>query len=331
MAFTILICDPIHPDAISWLESQADIQLIAQPGISPEVLTEAIDGVDAIIVRGRTKVGPDVIERASRLKVIGRAGSGLDNIDQRAAGAAGVRILNVPGANAAAVAELTLGLMIALARELPHTMATTEKPKSYGWELGGKTLGIVGLGRIGSRVARLTHSLDMKILANDNDVNARENVAGIEGIRWTDLVALLQESDVISLHVPLSDETRHLIDEEELEAVKGGAVLVNTARAEVVNEAAVLGSLDRGTLAGYAADLCLDGRLVRHPRAVITPHIGAQTQESQRRAGLEIAHQVASTLREASGVEPNRDSHSGTATEPRSSKSPKSSNRTVFG
>ncbi len=291
--FRVLISDPLHPEAVRWLEAQPDVELAVKPEISREELLDAIQAFEALIVRSRTRVDAAVIRRAERLRVIGRAGTGLDNIDLETAQQAGIEVLNTPGANANAVAELTIGLMLALARRLPEAFQAHEKLKRYGRELQGKVLGIIGLGRIGSRVARLALGFGMRVLGYDVLPEAGRDLE----IERVSLEELQRESDVISLHVPLTPETRGLIDGTFLEGVRGGVWLINTARAEVVDEAALLGALERGRVGGYAADMHRDERLRGHPNVVLTPHIGAQTEEAQRRAGLGIARKVVAALR----------------------------------
>lgn len=296
--FKVLISDPLHPEAVRWLEAQPDVEPTVQPQIDREELMDVISEFDAIIVRSRTKLDADLIARAERLKVIGRAGTGLDNIDTGAARQAGIAVLNSPGANANAVAELTLALILTLARRLPSAFIARKKPKEYGWELQEKALGIVGLGRIGGRVARLAHAFGMRLLGYDVVPEAGPRDVAVERV---DLDALWERSDVITLHVPLTDETRGLIDAGALAKMREGAWLVNTARAGIVDEKALIEALASGRIAGYAADVCGDERLWDHPRAVITPHIGAQTEEAQRRAGLWIAERVLAALRAAPG------------------------------
>jgi len=294
----VLISDPLHPDAIAWLKAQRAVELVVEPKISREDLLRIVDRFDALIVRGRTRVDADVIQRGVKLRVVGRAGTGLDNIDVTAAQKANVLVLNAPAANANAVAELTLGLMIALARKLPEAFVSSEKLSQYGWELAGKSLGIIGLGRIGGRVAQLAAAFGMKLIAHEPDPQAGPKDLPIKRVEFKEL---LHESDVITLHVPLLDETRHMLDGKALRDVKAGAAIVNTARAEVVDEAAILDALEEGRIWGYAADVYEEQRLVGHPRVVLTPHIGAQTEEAQRRAGLEIVEKVVVALRKIPG------------------------------
>jgi D-3-phosphoglycerate dehydrogenase len=288
----ILISDPIHPDAVAWLQGQPGALVSFQPELSHDELLAVISEYDALIVRSRTKVTKEIIAAAKNLKVIGRAGTGLDNIDVEAAQRANIIVLNAPGANATAVAELTVGLMIALARDLPSAVsaaASGKKVKSYGTELAGKTLGIIGYGRIGRLVAHLALAFGMRVLAYD--IVTPEQVE--PGVQMTSLEALVGDSDFVSLHVPLTEQTRGLVSAELLERFKVGSFLVNTARAELVDEVAIVRALESGRLRGYAADLVgANSPLLGHPKALLTPHIGASTEEAQRRAGLEIVAKV---------------------------------------
>lgn len=293
----ILISDSLHPDAVTWLQKQPGAHVVAQPEISHDELLKTIPEYDALVVRGRTKVTQEIIVAGKRLKVIGRAGTGLDNIDLEAAQKANITVLNAPGANANAVAELTLGLMVALARDLPSAMsaaASGKKVKSYGIELAGKTLGLIGYGRIGRLVAHLALAFGMRVLAYD--VVTPERIE--PGVHLVPLEMLLCESDFVSIHVPLTSQTRGLLSPELIERLKTGSFLINTARAEVVDEIAVLAALQSGRLKGYAADLFTEkSPLLGHPRVLLTPHIGASTEEAQRRAGLEIVEKVWTALR----------------------------------
>ncbi|MFB6286487.1 MAG: NAD(P)-dependent oxidoreductase [Candidatus Bipolaricaulia bacterium] len=290
----VLVCDSIHDDALAWLAEQTDVELVNRPGISAEELADRISDVDALIVRSRTKITTELIERALHLRVVGRAGSGLDNIDLDAAREAEVAVLNTPGANANAVAELTFGLTIAMARHLPSVWGTRTKPSDHGRELAGRTLGVIGCGQIGRRVLQLGRAFGMHPIGHDvdNDVIQAE-----ESLDLVPMETLLTSSDVVTLHVPLTAETENLFNEPLIERLKPDAGLVNTARGGLVDETAVRCALDADGLAGYAADFCDDEQLRAHPRAVITPHIGAQTVEAQRRAGWEIAQRVVDALR----------------------------------
>ncbi len=292
-----LVSDPLHPEALQRLE-EAGVEVVYRPGVEREELLEIVGAFEVLLVRSRTRVDRELLERATRLRVVGRAGTGLDNIDLEAARARGVRVVHTPGANANAVAELTVGLMIALHRHLKQAFYEREKPRRYGRELRGQTLGIVGLGRIGSRVAELAHAFGMRLLGSDPLPEAGPSHLPL---RRVSLEKLLQDSDGITLHVPLNDRTRGLLGPTQLEQVKEGAWLVNTARAALVDEEAIWEALERGRLSGYAADVWEDPRLVTHPRVVTTPHIGAQTEEAQRNAGLGVAEQVLAALRGRDG------------------------------
>ncbi len=295
----VLVCDAIHDDALAWLDRQGEVELVNRPGIAPEELGSGLSDVDALIVRSRTHVTGELIERAPQLRVIGRAGSGLDNIDLASARDAGVAVVNTPGANANAVAELTFGLMIAMARHLPSVLGTREKPTGYGRELAGRSLGVVGCGQIGRRVAQLARAFGMHPVGHDVDSDV---IQAEEGLDLVPLETLLTASDMVTLHVPLTAETQNLFNATLIDRLKPDAGLVNTARGGLVDEAAVVRALDAESLAGYAADFCEHDRLRTHPRAVITPHIGAQTIEAQRRAGLEIAQRVVDALRGGTGT-----------------------------
>ena len=293
--FRILASDPLHPDALARLEVEPDVEIVHRPGIAREELLEIVKEFDALLVRSRTRVDRELLERAPRLKVVGRAGTGLDNVDLAAARERGVRVLNTPGANANAVAELALGLMIALNRHFPKAFQEREKPKRYGRELQGQTLGIVGLGQIGSRVAELAHAFGMRLLGYDVLPEAGPSDVPLERVS---LEGLLEQSDGVTLHVPLTEETRRLLNSRAVSLMKEGAWLINTARAGVVDEQAVLRALDEDRLSGYAADVWEDPHLPDHPKVITTPHIGAQTEEAQRNAGLRIVERVLAALRE---------------------------------
>ncbi|MBI1730819.1 hydroxyacid dehydrogenase [Candidatus Acetothermia bacterium] len=292
--YRVLVSDRLHPDAVNWLKSQDNFQVTSEPELTPEGLLKSIASFDALIVRSRTKVTKEVIAGAKNLKVIGRAGTGLDNIDVTAAQKAKIQVLNSPGANANAVAELTLGLIIALARRLPSAFLASDKPKEYGWELRDKTLGILGLGQIGTRVAGLASAFGMSLLGFDVDPKAGPKETHYTRVELDDL---LRESDVITIHVPLLDATRHFIDAKALDKMKAGVWIINTARADLVDEPAMLRAIQTDKVRGYAADAIGLESLLRHPTVIHTPHIGAQTGEAQERAGIEIVERVAAALK----------------------------------
>jgi D-3-phosphoglycerate dehydrogenase len=246
-----------------------------------------------------------VFEAAVRLKVVGRAGVGVDNIDLTAASVHRVRVVNAPTATTTAVAELTLGLMLALARKIPQADADMKtgqwaKGQLVGVELSGKTLGVMGLGNIGSAVAKRAGCLGMEVISYHPRISDEE--ARRRGAEPVDLDNLYRRSDFISIHVPLSPETRGWIGGQSLAQMKRGVRLICTARGGIVDETALLGALESGQVAGAALDVFSSeppglNALVSHPRVIATPHIGAQTEEAQIRAAVDIAGEVLAALR----------------------------------
>ena len=298
MSHRILVADGLAENGLALLRQQAEV-------IQSADLSD-LGAVDALVVRSRTTVSPEVLAAAApRLRVVGRAGVGVDNIDLQAARELGVTVVNAPVAMTAAVAELTLALMLSLARRVPQAHASLQrsewrKAELYGVQLQGKTLGVIGVGRIGSAVAGLAAALGMQVLGHDPILApATLRQRGVEPV---DLEALLAQSDFISLHVPLDDQTRAMIDAARLARVKPGAFLINTARGGVVDESALLQTLESGRLAGAALDVFGreppgDDPLLRHPNVVATPHIAAQTVEAQQQTALDIASEVLAALR----------------------------------
>lgn len=299
MAYCIGIADPIHREGTEWLRTHG-----ARLWEGDEVMAH-MDQIEALIVRSRTKVTVDLMDKAPRLRVIGRAGVGVDNIDLEAAKTRGIIVVNAPQATTDAVAEHTLALLFAVARGIPQADASMkqgkwEKKRFMGVELTGRTLGLVGIGRIGAAVAQRARGLGMYVLAYDPYL-PREVIAqrGAEPVPTLD--DLLARADVVSVHVPLTEETRHLIDREALAKMKPGAILLCTARGGVVDEDALLEALEQGHLYGAGLDVFEHEPpgatpLVTHPRVVATPHIAAQTEEAQRRAALDIAEEVWAAL-----------------------------------
>jgi len=298
MPHRILITEGLADSGLALLRQEAEV--IQSAGLN------GLGSVDALVVRGRTAVSSEVLAAASpRLRVVGRAGVGVDNIDLQAARDLGVTVVNAPVAMTAAVAELTLALMLSLARRVPQAHASLQrsewrKAELYGVQLQGKTLGVIGVGRIGSAVAGLAAALGMRVLGHD-PILAPATLR-LRGVEPVDLEALLAQSDFISLHVPLNDQTRAMIDAARLARVKPGAFLINTARGGVVDESALLQTLESGRLAGAALDVFGreppgDDPLLRHPNVVATPHIAAQTVEAQQQTALDIASEVLAALR----------------------------------
>lgn len=294
----IVVTDQIHDDGIKMLKQIGEVDV--KTGLTPNQLLEEIKGYDVLVVRSATKVTKEVIDAGENLKIIARAGVGLDNIDVQAANARGIKLVNAPEAPTIAVAELVIGLMLSWARQLPRADASMkqdrwEKTQLMGSELRGKTLGIIGTGRIGQAVGYRAKAFLMNILAFDVGQNA-EFIRGT-GARYVDLEELLRESDFVSLHVPATSQTRHMIERREIELMKPSAVLVNTSRGEVIDEAALTDALKKGKIAGACLDVYereppKDSPLFKLPNVVLTPHIGASTVEAQREAALIIAEKI---------------------------------------
>lgn len=303
-AMKVLISDKIEEVCPRKLREFPGIEVVEKGGLAPAALLQEIKGCIGLIVRSATKVTREVIEAGSGLKVIGRAGAGVDNIDVKAATARGIVVMNTPGGNANAVAELTIALMLALARELPRGDATMkagkwEKKSFLGTELAGKTLGLIGIGFVGSRVAAKARGLDMKVQVYDPFVSPDESKR--LGVEMVELDPLLASSDYVSLHLPKTPETTGLINKELIARMKRGVYLVNCARGGIVNDADLLAGLNSGQVAGAAVDVYdpeppADWALAKHPRVIALPHIGATTVEAQETVARMIAEQVGAYL-----------------------------------
>jgi D-3-phosphoglycerate dehydrogenase len=300
--YNILITDGLDEHGQSILRSSASVD--DKNGISADDLLKVIPDYDAMIVRGRTKVTAAGMDAAARLKVIGRAGVGVDNIDLEAAKKHNVTVVNAPMSTPLAVAELAFALLLALAREIPRADASMKqgqwlKQELEGVELNGKTLGLIGLGRIGAEVGKRAAVFGMNILAYDpliseDDIKQR----GAEPVSIQDLFAW---SDFISLHLPLNVRTRDFIGPLAFSQMKDGVRIVCAARGGIIDESALLDALNRGKVAGAALDVFGHEppgltETISHPRVIATPHIGAQTAEAQSRAAEDIANEVLSAL-----------------------------------
>ena len=300
----ILITDGLNAKGQTILNAGA--QADDQTGISVEQLLEVIGDYDALIVRGRTKVTSAVFEAASKLKVVGRAGVGVDNIDLAAAQSSGVTVVNAPTATSIAVAEHTLAMMLSLVRHVARADSSMksglwEKKNLVGSELNGKVLGIIGMGNIGSGVAQRGAAFGMSILGYDPFLD--EAAISQRGAEPVALNALYARSDFISLHIPLTPETRGIINGQTIGLMKRGAYLICAARGGVIDETALLNALESGQIAGAALDVFSSEppgltALVAHPNVVATPHIGAQTAEAQVRAAVDIAEEVLTALKD---------------------------------
>lgn len=300
--YKILIADGLAEEGLSLLRSVGEV--VNQPKITLSELLEVLPECHALVVRSRTKVTQEVIWAGRQLKVIGRAGVGVDNIDLKAASSSGIMVVNSPMAATNAVAEHTLGLMLALARQIPQADASMkrqkwEKNSFLGEELCGKTLGLIGMGRIGTQVAILAKAFGMIVRAYDPYVS--EATIRERGVIPDSFVQVLATADYVSLHLPLSESTRGLIGADQFSIMKKGARLVCTARGGVIDETALRAALDKGDLAGAALDVFASeppppGSVAEHPKVIATPHVGAQTVEAQKRAGIDIAEEIVAVL-----------------------------------
>ncbi len=298
----VLVADPIAQEGVDVLKSQTRVDV--RVGLAPEELLGLIGEYDALVVRSETKVSAEVIAAGRGLQVIARAGIGVDNIDLDAATAAGIAVVNSPTGNTVAAAEHTMALMLALSRNIPYAHQSMRdgqwrRSAFVGIEVRNKTLGIVGLGRVGSEVAQRARSFGMRLVAYDPFV--APDYARRLGVELLSLPELLAESDFVTLHTPLTDGNHNMIGARELACLKPGARLINVARGELVDEAALLEALESDNLAGVALDVFATepprrSPLLEHPKAVVTPHLGASTQEAQREVAVEAAEQVLAVL-----------------------------------
>ena len=304
----ILVCDPIHEDGISMLKD-AGFAVDLETSITAEGLVNTAGDYDALVVRSRTKVNSQVISAAKRLKVIARAGVGLDNIDLEAAEKAGVKVVNSPEAPANAVAELVLGLMFSLARRIPEADRSMQrgewiKRRLTGFELRGKTLGIIGFGRIGYQLARKARALEMRVVTYDVIIEKLIEYVEEAGAEAVSLEELLGASDFVSIHVPFLPQTRHMLGAERIASMKDSAYLINAARGGVIDEEALKAALSNGKLAGAALDVFEkeppeDTSLTGLENTVCLPHVGAATVEAQTGNSTIVAEKLIELLGES--------------------------------
>lgn len=300
----ILVCDPISNEGIKKLQ-EAGFTVDVRPHIRPDELQKTVKNYHALIIRGRTKITKEIIEAGAHLKAIGRAGVGLDNINTEASQNKGLKILNTPEAPAEAAAELTFGLILSLARNIAQSDCAMKERKwikneLMGWELKDKTLGIIGLGNIGQRVARLAKAFGMHILIHKRSSPDPTLMKELEA-KFVTLHELLAHSDIVTIHIPYTPQTHHMIEEKELATMKKKAYLINMSRGAIVNEQALLKALQARRLSGAALDVYeveppTDWTLIQLPNVVCTPHIGAQTKEAQKTASLSLAEKIISAL-----------------------------------
>ena len=302
---SVLICDEVAP-VLNKVLQENGLKITYEPEITPDQIKEKIGQFNIIIVRGRTKLTKELIEKADNCKIIARVGVGLDNIDEDAAKAKNIQVINAVEAAMTAVAELVLALMLSLARQIPRGDRAIRngewlKKELKGTELKGKYLGIIGCGNIGRRLGRLAKGLYMNIIGFDV-IPIDEEFSKDVGLMKADLDTLLQSSDYISLHVPLLDSTHHMINEEKLSLMKNSAKIINTSRGGVIDEDALYNALKNGKLGGAALDVfenepATNNKLATLDNVILTPHIGAQTKEAQSLAANVIAEKIIQILR----------------------------------
>jgi D-3-phosphoglycerate dehydrogenase len=303
--FKILVSDPLSEEGLKILREVKEFNVEVKTELKPDLLKEAIKDCDALIVRSATKVTKEVIESAGKLKAVGRAGVGLDNVDLEAATQKGIIVMNTPAGNTISTAEHTMSMILALSRNIAQANASVKKgewkrSKFMGVELYGKVLGIVGLGRIGSAVAKRAASFGMKVLAFDPFLSreAAENL----GIEAAELKDLLSRADYITVHTPLTEETKHVISTNEFAAMKKGVRLINCARGGIIDEEALVSAIKEGKVAGAAMDVFEqepippESELLKLDNIVLTPHLGASTEEAQVNVAVEVAEIVRDCL-----------------------------------
>ena len=303
--YRVLVADNVHPGCDEIL-SEHGFDVVRETGKSEEYLTSIVGDFDAMVVRSAVKVKRAMLERMDRMKVIGRAGAGVDNIDVPTATERGIIVMNTPGGNTISAAEHTVGMILSLCRHISQANSSLRNDqwnrKAFvGTELFGKTVGVLGVGRIGSEVAKRLRGFEMRLLGYDpvlSDKRIREL-----GVTPTSFEELLEQADILTLHLPLIEETRGMIGAEELARMKSEAFLINCARGGIVNEADVLTALESGTIAGAAFDVfeqeppTFPNSLISHPRFVSTPHLAASTSDAQIRVSHAIARQIGAFLK----------------------------------
>ncbi|MFA6130129.1 MAG: phosphoglycerate dehydrogenase [Candidatus Omnitrophota bacterium] len=301
----VLVSDALSEEGLKVFKESKELTVDVKTDLKPDALKEVIKDYDALVVRSATKVTKDVIQAAKKLKVIGRAGVGLDNVDLEAATQKGIIVMNTPAGNTISTAEHTFSMILALSRNIPQANASTKKgewkrSKFMGVELYGKSLGIVGFGRIGSEVAKRALSFGMKVLAYDPFLSAE--VAESIGVEVAELKKVLQEADYITVHTPLTNETRHMISDKEFALMKKGVRIINCARGGIIDEVALVKALKELKVAGAAMDvfesepLSAENEFLKLDNVIITPHLGASTEEAQVNVAIEVAEIVRDAL-----------------------------------
>jgi len=302
----ILVTDDIDPEGVALLTAVPEFQVDVVPTLAPAELLERIGDYDALVGRSATKISEELLERATRLKVIGRAGVGVDNVAVGKATELGIAVINAPAGNTIAVAELFFGTLIGLLRQIPDAVQSMregrwDRAKLMGNELKGRTLGIIGVGRIGTEVARRAHAFGMEVVGYDPYISD-ERFAALRVRRATEIGELLKAVDIVTVHTPLNDETRDMIGERELRQLQPDAIVVNMARGGIVDDAALLDALRSGRLRGAVLDvfgtepLPADHPLRKAPNVVLSPHMGASTHEAQRNVAIDVSEAVRDAL-----------------------------------
>ncbi len=304
MPFKVLISDSLSKEALEILEKEKELKVDVNTKLTPDELKKTIKDYDALLVRSATKVTKDIIAAAVKLKIIGRAGVGLDNVDVEAASKNGIIVVNTPAGNTISTAEHTLSMILALSRSIPQADLSVkrgewERKKFMGVELYGKTLGIVGLGRIGTEVAKRALSFGMKVLACDPFLSADK--AKDLGIELVDPKAIYKNADFITVHTPLTNETRHMISDKEFAIMKKSVRLINCARGGIIDEEALVKAIEAGKVAGAAFDVFEEeppkhSKLSKLDKVVLTPHLGASTEEAQMNVAIDVANTVRDAL-----------------------------------
>jgi D-3-phosphoglycerate dehydrogenase len=303
----IVVCDPISPKGIELLQQRPEFKVVVLPKRLPEAeLLPIVADAVALVVRSETKVTRKVIEAAPKLRVVGRAGVGVDNVDIEAATQHGTVVMNTPGGNTVTTAELTFAMLLSLARKVPQAHATMvagkwDRKLFQGAEVAGKTLGVLGMGRIGTEVAKRAVAFGMRVIAYDPYLTEeRAKAIGAEFAAGLDEVYL--SADFITVHMPVTKETREMLNAAAFSKMKPGVKIVNCARGEIINEADLIAALESGKVAGAALDvfsvepLPADHPFRRQPNLILTPHLGASTQEAQEKCGIEVAEVIAGYL-----------------------------------
>ncbi|MGA2774519.1 MAG: phosphoglycerate dehydrogenase [Candidatus Omnitrophota bacterium] len=303
--FKILVSDPLSEEGLKILKEVKEFQVDVKTDLKPDSLKEAIRDYDALVVRSATKVTKEIIAEAGKLKVIGRAGVGLDNVDLEAATTKGIIVMNTPGGNTISTAEHTMSMILSLSRNIPQANSSTKKgewkrSKFMGVELYGKTLGIAGFGRIGSEVAKRALSFGMRVLAFDPFLS--REVAQAIGVEVVELKDILESADYITVHTPLTEETKHMISKKEFAAMKKGVRIVNCARGGIIDEVALIAAIKEGKVAGAALDVfeqepvSPENELLKLENVIVAPHLGASTEEAQVNVAIEVAEIVRDAL-----------------------------------